>query len=198
MKKYKLITFLFTHLILSSAWAAQETAIFAGGCFWCMEPPFDKLDGVISTTSGYTGGHTKNPTYSKVSAGSTGHAEALKVIYDPAKISYSKLLKVFWRNIDPTTEDAQFCDHGNQYRAGIFYLNDQQKLLAEDSKQSLINSKRFDNPIVTEITAASKFYDAENYHQNYYQKNPLKYKFYRYHCGRDKFLNKYWDKKLER
>lgn len=173
-------------------------ATFAGGCFWCMEPPFDKLQGVISTTSGYTGGQTVNPDYKQVSAGATGHAEAVQIVYDPKQIGYEKLLEVFWRNIDPTTRDAQFCDHGSQYRAEIFYHDDRQRLLAETSKRDLIKNGPFKKPIVTGITAASTFYPAEEYHQDYYQKNPLRYKYYRYRCGRDQFLEQYWgDKNTE-
>jgi peptide-methionine (S)-S-oxide reductase len=167
-------------------------ATFAGGCFWCMEPPFDKLDGVISTTSVYTGGQKKDPTYQEVSAGSTGHTEAVQIVYDPAKITYEKLLDVFWHNIDPTAVNAQFCDHGSQYRSAIFYHDETQKRLAEASKQALDMSKPFKEPIVTEITAASTFYPAEDYHQNYYQKNPIRYKFYRYNCGRDQRLQELW------
>ncbi|MDZ7379899.1 MAG: peptide-methionine (S)-S-oxide reductase MsrA [candidate division KSB1 bacterium] len=167
-------------------------ATFAGGCFWCMEPPFDKLEGVISTTSGYIGGHTTNPTYKEVSAGGTGHAEAVEIVYDPSKISYARLLEVFWRNIDPLTPNGQFCDKGTQYRAGIFYHDETQKQLAEASKQALEASKRFKAPIVTEITPASTFYPAEDYHQDYYLKNPLRYKFYRYNCGRDQRLHELW------
>jgi len=170
----------------------NEVAIFAGGCFWCMEPPFDKLDGVISTTSGYTGGDVENPSYEMVSSGRTGHAEAEKIVYDPAKVSYEKLLDVFWHNIDPTTPDRQFCDSGNQYRSEIFYLNDEQKKLAEASKAELEKTKPFSKPIVTEITRASEFYPAEEYHQDYYQKNPVRYKFYRYGCGRDARLEELW------
>jgi peptide-methionine (S)-S-oxide reductase len=170
-----------------------ETAIFAGGCFWCMEPPFDKLDGVISTTSGYSGGHRKNPTYEEVSAGGTGHAEVVKIAYDPAKISYAELLDVYWKNIDPTTPDRQFCDKGDQYRSAIFYQGEEQKRLAEASRNALEKNKPFDAPIVTEIEAASTFYPAEEYHQDYYTKNPLRYKFYRYSCGRDQRLEELWD-----
>jgi len=166
-------------------------ATFAGGCFWCMEPPFDKLDGVISTTSGYTGGHKENPTYEQVSSGATGHAEAIQIIYDPEKVSYGKLLEVFWRNTDPTDGGGQFCDRGNQYRTAIFYHDDEQKSLAQQSKQALIESKGF-TEIATEITAASAFYSAEEYHQDYYKKNPVRYKFYRYSCGRDKRLKELW------
>lgn len=166
-------------------------ATFAGGCFWCMEPPFDKLDGVISTTSGYTGGHKENPTYEQVSSGTTGHAEAIQVIYDPDKITYDQLLDVFWRNIDPTDKGGQFCDRGSQYRTAIFYHDDEQKRLAERSRQAVIESTGF-KAIATEITAASAFYPAEEYHQDYYKKNPVRYKFYRYSCGRDKRLKELW------
>jgi peptide-methionine (S)-S-oxide reductase len=166
-------------------------ATFAGGCFWCMEPPFDKLDGVISTTPGYTGGHKENPTYEQVSSGTTGHAEAIQVIYDPDKITYDQLLDVFWRNVDPTDGGGQFCDRGSQYRAAIFYHDDEQKRLAERSRQALTESTGF-KAIATEITAASAFYPAEEYHQDYYKKNPVRYKFYRYGCGRDKRLKELW------
>lgn len=169
-----------------------ETTTFAGGCFWCMEPPFDELDGVISTTSGYTGGQTKNPSYEEVSSGVTGHAESVQVLFDPTKISYSQLLDVFWHNIDPLTPDAQFCDHGRQYRTAIFYHGEEQKQLAEASKKALEQSGRFTKPIVTEIVPAGEFYKAEEYHQDYYQKNPLRYKFYRYQCGRDQVLTQLW------
>jgi peptide-methionine (S)-S-oxide reductase len=171
-----------------------ETATFAGGCFWCMEPPFDKLDGVVSTTSGYTGGHTKNPSYEEVSSGGTGHAEAVQIVFDPAKVSYTQLLDVFWHNIDPLTSDAQFCDHGSQYRSAIFYHGGEQKRLAEASKKALEQSGRFTQPIVTEIVPAGEFYKAEEYHQDYYQKNPIRYKFYRYNCGRDQVLEQRWGK----
>ncbi len=181
-------------LSIFAAESNTEIATFAGGCFWCMEPPFDKLDGVISTTSGYTGGHQANPTYKQVSAGTTGHAEAIQVEYDPAKISYTELLAVFWKNIDPTTKNRQFCDHGSQYRSGIFYHNDAQKSAAETSLNKLNQTRPFDEPVVTEITSASTFYPAEEYHQDYYQKNPLRYKYYRYACGRDQRLEKLWGK----
>ncbi|MCF8033395.1 MAG: peptide-methionine (S)-S-oxide reductase MsrA [Desulfarculaceae bacterium] len=169
-------------------------ATFAGGCFWCMEPPFDKLEGVVSTTSGYTGGQTENPTYEEVSAGTTGHAEALRVVYDPAKVSYQKLLEVFWRNIDPTVKDRQFCDVGNQYRSAIFYHDAEQKRLADQSRAKLEASGKFD-AIHTEIVPAGPFYPAEDYHQNYYEKNPVRYKYYRWGCGRDKRLDELWGKK---
>jgi peptide-methionine (S)-S-oxide reductase len=168
------------------------TATFAGGCFWCMEPPFDKLNGVVSTTSGYTGGSKVNPKYEEVSAGITGHAEAVRVVYDPAKVSYPTLLSVFWRNIDPLTPDAQFCDHGTQYRSAIFYGNDAEKQLAEASKSALEESGRFKRPIVTQVVPAATFYPAEDYHQDYYMKNPVRYQFYRYWCGRDQRLLELW------
>jgi peptide-methionine (S)-S-oxide reductase len=177
---------------LTAAENQTETATFAGGCFWCMEPPFDKLDGVISTTSGYTGGHQENPSYKQVSAGVTGHTEAIQIAFDPAKISYEELLAVFWKNIDPTTADRQFCDTGSQYRSGIFYHNDQQKKAAEQSLRTLQQTKPFAEPIVTEVSPAGAFYPAEKYHQDYYQKNPLRYKYYRFACGRDKRLETLW------
>ncbi|MEA1889589.1 MAG: peptide-methionine (S)-S-oxide reductase MsrA [Pseudomonadota bacterium] len=169
-----------------------ETAIFAGGCFWCMEPPFDKLDGVISTTSGYTSGHQKNPTYKQVSAGTTGHTEAIEIVYDPKKVSYEKLLEVFWINIDPLNGKGQFCDFGSQYRTGIFYVDDNQQKLAEESREEII--KKLGKPVVTEITAATEFYPAEDYHQNYYQVNPVRYNYYRWSCGRDQQLKELWGK----
>ena len=169
---------------------ATARATFAGGCFWCMEPPFDKLDGVSATISGYTGGTKKNPTYEEVSSGRTGHAEAVQITYDPQKITYEKLLEVFWRNVDPLTANAQFCDHGSQYRTAIFYYDENQKKLAEASKKEI--AKRFKEPIVTEITAAAEFYPAEDYHQDYYVKNPLRYKYYRFSCGRDQRLEQLW------
>jgi peptide-methionine (S)-S-oxide reductase len=167
-------------------------AIFAGGCFWCMEPPYDELAGVHETISGYMGGHVKNPTYQQVTSGETGHAEVVKVTYDPSLIDYGRLLEVFWRNIDPLTEDRQFCDRGSQYRSAIFYVDNEQRALAEASRQALEASERFNEPIVTEVTAAGTFYPAEDYHQDYYQKNPLRYKLYRYNCGRDQRLKKLW------
>lgn len=175
-----------------TATPAYETATFAGGCFWCMEAPFDKLEGVISTTSGYTGGHKKNPTYKEVSHGGTGHAEAVQIVYDPEKVSYTKLLDVFWHNVDPTNAHGQFCDNGDQYRSEIFYHNEEQRRLAVASEQELEKNKPFAAPIVTRIAPASTFYPAEDYHQNYYQKNPIRYKFYRYSCGRDQQLEKLW------
>jgi peptide-methionine (S)-S-oxide reductase len=169
-----------------------EKATFAGGCFWCMEPPFDRLGGVVSVTAGYTGGQKKNPSYEEVSSGTTGHAESVEVIYDPAKISYSKLLDVFWHNIDPTVKDRQFCDTGSQYRTAIFYHDEEQKMLAEQSKKMLIDAKRLKGPVYTEITPVAAFYKAEEYHQKYYKKNPVRYQFYRWNCGRDQRLKEIW------
>jgi peptide-methionine (S)-S-oxide reductase len=177
---------------LAGAAGAQELgkATFAGGCFWCMEPPFDELDGVISTTSGYIGGRTDNPTYRQVSAGTTGHTEAVEVVYDPRKVTYQQLLEVFWRNIDPLTANAQFCDVGSQYRSGIFVHDETQRRLAEESKRAV--AQRLGKPIVTEITPASRFWPAEDYHQDYYRKNPVRYKLYRTGCGRDLRLQAIW------
>jgi len=172
--------------------AGLETATFAGGCFWCMVPPFARLDGVVSITSGYTGGRTLNPTYEEVSAGGTGHAEAVEILFDPEKIRYEALLEVFWHNVDPTADDHQFCDHGNQYRSEIFYHNEVQKRSAEESRAALEKSKPFREPIVTKITRAAAFYPAEEYHQDFYKKNPLRYKLYRHQCGRDHRLKELW------
>jgi peptide-methionine (S)-S-oxide reductase len=171
---------------------ATAKATFAGGCFWCMEAPFDKIDGVISTTSGYIGGSKKNPTYQEVSAGSTGHTEAVQVVYDPKKVTYDKLLYTFWRNIDPSVKNQQFCDVGTQYRPGVFYHDDAQKAAAEKSKSELAKSKPFKAEIVAEITKADEFYPAEEYHQDYYVKNPVRYNFYRSGCGRDARLKELW------
>jgi len=188
-------------LLLGSAAAAQAPgaepahlakATFAGGCFWCMQPPFDKLEGVVSTTVGYTGGAVQNPTYQQVAAGGTGHAESIEVSYDPTKVSYERLLDVFWHNVDPLTANAQFCDHGNQYRTAIFYHDAGQQRLAEASREALEKSGRFHQPIVTQIVPAGEFYPAEDYHQSYYKKNPVRYKFYRYTCGRDERLEQLW------
>ncbi len=171
-----------------------EKATFAGGCFWCMQPPFDKLHGVISTSVGYTDGKLKNPTYQQVCAGITGHTEAIEIKFDPTVITYRELLDVFWRNIDPTVKNRQFVDVGTQYRAGIYYHNDAQKLEAVNSKEKLQASKFFKKDIVTEIKMATTFYHAEEYHQKYYKKSPMSYYRYRYGSGRDKFLEKYWGK----
>jgi peptide-methionine (S)-S-oxide reductase len=177
---------------LPAAPPGSAVATFAGGCFWCMEAPFDKLDGVLATTSGYTGGMRTNPTYEEVSSGRTGHAEAVQVLYDPKRISYEKLLDVFWRNIDPTVKDRQFCDVGNQYRSAIFVHTDAQRSAAEASKAALEKSKPFKAPIVTPIVAAAEFWPAEEYHQDYYIKNPVRYAYYRTGCGRDARLKELW------
>jgi peptide-methionine (S)-S-oxide reductase len=170
----------------------SASAVFAGGCFWCMEPPFDALDGVLSTTSGYTGGHLERPSYEQVSEGGTGHREAVRVEYDPARISYSKLLEVFWRNVDPLDGGGQFCDRGPQYASAIFTADAEQRRLAEASKRELAQSKRFAPPIATEILDTGPFYPAEDYHQDYARKNPLRYRFYRSGCGRDARLEAVW------
>jgi peptide-methionine (S)-S-oxide reductase len=159
-----------------------------------MEPPFDNLNGVVSTTSGYIGGSKRDPTYEEVSSGGTGHAEAVEVLYDPARVSYEKLLDVFWHNVDPTVRDRQFCDVGEQYRTGIFYHDKTQKRLAEESRAALGRSRPFKEEVVTEIVPAGRFYPAEEYHQDYYKKNPVRYKFYRYNCGRDHRLEQLWGK----
>ena len=173
----------------------NEIAILAGGCFWCMQPPFDKAKGVLSTAAGYTGGSGKNPTYEEVSAGGTGHAESVQVTFDPSQITYEQILDVFWRQVDPTATNAQFCDHGDQYRSAIFYRNERQKKLAQESKEKLEKSGRYGGKkLVTEITPAGDFWPAEDYHQAYYQKNPIRYKFYRFNCGRDQVLEKIWGK----
>lgn len=172
--------------------AKLEKATFAGGCFWCMEAPFDKLPGVVSVTVGYTGGQLKNPTYEQVSAGGTGHAEAVQIVFDPARISYSKLLDVYWHNIDPTVKDRQFCDVGHQYRSAIFVANEEQRRLALQSRDALEKNKPFREQVVTEIDPAGEFYKAEEYHQHYYKKNPLRYAFYRAACGRDRRLKELW------
>ncbi|MGF1568358.1 MAG: peptide-methionine (S)-S-oxide reductase MsrA [Nodosilinea sp.] len=169
------------------------TATFAGGCFWCMEKPFDQLDGVVSTTSGYTGGTQENPTYAEVSAGGTGHVEAVQVVYDPTQVSYDTLLEVFWKNVDPVDDHGQFCDKGSQYRAKIFVADDQQRRLAEQSKQALSQAAKFQSsPIVTAIEPAQTFFPAEAYHQDYYLTHPVRYNFYRNACGRDQRLQEVW------
>ncbi|MBT0665084.1 peptide-methionine (S)-S-oxide reductase MsrA [Geobacter pelophilus] len=192
----KLLLNLFIALLLTfgsgmcSAAQKSESAIFAGGCFWCMESPFDGIDGVISTTVGYTGGFTQNPTYEQVSSGTTGHMEAVQVLYDPGKVSYQQLLDTFWRNIDPLNNGGQFCDNGPQYRAAIFYGNETQKRQAEISRAWLEEERGWQ--IVTDIRPAVVFYPAEEYHQGYYKKNPLRYRFYRANCGRDERLKELW------
>ena len=176
--------------------AAQDTghakATFAGGCFWCVEEAFAKVPGVISAVSGYTDGDVANPSYKQVTGGQTGHAEAVEVIFDPAQVRYEQLLYVFWRNVDPTVVDRQFCDVGNQYRTAIFVHDDEQMRLAEASKKALQASKPFTEPIVTPIVAASTFYPAEDYHQDYYKHNPLRYRFYKWNCGRAQRLAELW------
>jgi peptide-methionine (S)-S-oxide reductase len=172
--------------------AERGEAIFAGGCFWCMETAFEGVPGIQSAVSGYAGGAKKNPTYEEVSSGGTGHAEVVKVTFDPAKISYAKLLEIFWHNIDPISAGGQFCDRGTQYRSGIFYLDDAQKKAAEESKRAIEASKRFDRPIVTEITRAGEFTPAEEYHQDFFKKSPARYQSYRLGCGRDRRLKELW------
>jgi peptide-methionine (S)-S-oxide reductase len=169
-----------------------EKATFAGGCFWCMEHPFDEIPGVVSVTPGYTGGQKKSPTYEEVSAGGTGHAESVQIVYDPARVTYEKLLDVFWHNIDPVAKDRQFCDAGHQYRSAIFYQNEEQHRLALQSKALLEKNKTFNEPVATEIVQATEFYPAEDYHQHYYKKNPIRYKYYRTTCGRDRRLKELW------
>jgi peptide methionine sulfoxide reductase msrA/msrB len=172
-------------------------ATFAGGCFWCTESDFEKLPGVVEVISGYTGGTKENPTYAEVSSGKTGHVEAVQVYYDPTKITYQELLDTFWKHVDPTDAGGQFVDRGAQYRSAIFYHDEEQKRLAEESKEALSKSGRFNKPIVTEILKFTKFYEAEDYHQDYYKTHALKYKFYRYASGRDQFLEKVWGKEME-
>ena len=171
-------------------WTDEATAVFAGGCFWCMEPPYDKLPGVLDTTSGYTGGRTDNPTYEQVTAGGTGHFEAVRVTYDPDRISYDELLAVFWRNIDPFDDRGQFCDRGSSYRAAIFFGNEAERVLAEAGKADI--ELRFARKVATRVLPAARFHVAEGYHQNYYTENPLRYRYYRYSCGRDARLKEVW------
>ena len=172
--------------------ATTAVATFAGGCFWCMEPPFDKQAGVIATTSGYMGGRKRNPTYEEVSAGITGHAEVVQVVFDPAKVSYKALLEIYWRNVDPTVKDRQFCDVGEQYRTAIFVHTDEQRRVAEASKADLAKTKPFKEPLVTPVVDAGEFWPAEDYHQDYYIKNPVRYTYYRTGCGRDARLKQLW------
>lgn len=200
-----LICLLLAGLVFAGPAAAQDsasggadrridTAIFAGGCFWCMQEAFEKVDGVVEVTAGYAGGTVAKPTYEQVSAGGTGHAESVEVKYDPRKITYARLLDVFWHNVDPVTPERQFCDAGHQYRSAIFYRDDGQRRAAEASKRALEDSKRFSQPIVTEIVAAGTFYPAEEYHQDYYKKNPARYHFYKFNCGRAQRLEELWGK----
>lgn len=172
----------------------SAVAVFAGGCFWCSEADFDKLPGVLQTTSGYIGGSIENPTYEEVSSGRSGHFEAVQVRFDPRQTSYAKLLEAFWPSIDPLNGNGQFCDNGPQYRSAIFYLNAEQQRLAEASKNALAGSGRFQQPIATQILAATTFYAAEDYHQDYHRKNPLRYRYYRHGCGRDQRLQELWGK----
>jgi peptide-methionine (S)-S-oxide reductase len=172
--------------------AKPAKATFAGGCFWCMEEAFEAVAGVNAVVSGYMGGKTKNPSYEQVSSGRSGHAEVVQIEYDPKRVSYEKLLEAFWRNIDPTQPNAQFCDHGSQYRTAIFYHDEAQKRLAEASRTALVKSKPFKGEIVTEISKAAEFYPAEDYHQDYYKKNPVRYKFYKTGCGRVARLKELW------
>jgi peptide methionine sulfoxide reductase msrA/msrB len=200
LEKTLLISILLLPLLVTRADAANaprlEKAIFAGGCFWCMTSPFEKLNGVHEVVSGYTGGAGPNPTYEDYAE--KGHIEAVQVTYDPSKSSYPELLDVFWRQIDPTDRGGQFCDRGPQYRSAIFYENAEQKRLAEISKEALGKTGRYQKPIVTELIKASQFYKAEDYHQDYHKKNPIRYKFYRFNCGRDQYLEKIWGKNMEK
>jgi peptide-methionine (S)-S-oxide reductase len=180
--------------VLAAADTMPGKAYFAGGCFWCMEEVFEKVEGVLSATSGYMGGAVSNPTYEEVSAGRTGHTESVEVVYDPAKVNYQKLLDAFWRNVDPITPNAQFCDHGNQYRSAIFFRTDEEKRASDSSKQAIEQSRRFKEPIVTQIVMAPQFYPAEEYHQDFYKKNPIRYKLYKYNCGRAQRLEELWGK----
>jgi len=174
--------------------AAPAKAYFAGGCFWCMEEVFEKVDGVLAVVSGYMDGTVANPTYEQVSSGGTGHAESVEVSYDPAKVSYQQLLAAFWQNVDPLTPNAQFCDHGSQYRSAVFYGTEAEKRLAEESKRAIEQSRRFSQPIVTQLSNASTFYPAEDYHQDFYKKNPIRYKYYKFNCGRAQRLEALWGK----
>jgi peptide-methionine (S)-S-oxide reductase len=203
MRRLSALSFFIVALLFIGAWnlqAASQAAMdatpgkayFAGGCFWCMEEAFEKVEGVLSATSGYMGGTVANPSYEEVSAGRTGHAESVEVVYDPARVSYQKLLDAFWHNVDPITPNAQFCDHGSQYRSAIFFQTDEEKRASDTSKQAIEQSKRFKEPIVTQIVMASQFYPAEEYHQDFYKKNPVRYKFYKYNCGRTKRLEELW------
>ena len=203
MRKEASLAILTVAVLLVGAWNVQSTshaaadatlskAYFAGGCFWCMEEAFEKVEGVLSATSGYMGGRVANPSYEEVSAGRTGHAESVEVVYDPSKVSYQKLLDAFWHNVDPVTANAQFCDHGSQYRSAIFFQTDEEKRASEVSKQAIEQSKRFAEPVVTQIVQASQFYPAEEYHQDFYKKNPIRYKVYKYNCGRAQRLEALW------
>jgi len=187
-----LLALLATFAGAQTAPASTAKATFAGGCFWCVEADFDKVPGVLSTTSGYTGGNVANPSYEQVSSKRTGHAEAVEIVFDPGRVSYEKLVEHFWRTIDPTTKDAQFCDHGSPYRTAIFANDEAQLKIAQASLEALKKSKPFKEPIVTEIVSAGPFYKAEDYHQDYYKKNPVRYQYYRSACGRDARLKQLW------
>ena len=192
MSKRFVLLLLSLLLLASAAEAATlKTATFAGGCFWCMEPAFERVKGVVSATSGYTGGWKGNPTYEEVSAGVTGHRESVEVLYDPAQVSYAKLLDVFWHNVDPTDNTGQFCDKGNQYKSAIFYHDASEKAAAEASKKAILAAGRVTR-IYTDILPAGPFFKAEEYHQDYYKKNPVRYNFYRFNCGRDRRLEQVW------
>jgi methionine-S-sulfoxide reductase len=189
-----IITCLYCTFFTGASYAEEQIATFAGGCFWCSESDFEKLDGVISATSGYIGGHLENPSYKQVSSGKTGHTEGIQIIFDNQTISYPNLLEHFWKSIDPTDAGGQFCDRGQQYRSEIFYHTEEQRLAAEKSRKSLSDKVDLGAPVETQITAASIFYAAEDYHQDYYLKNPLRYNYYRWGCGRDKRLEELWGK----
>ena len=200
LKRWLWIAFLCSSAFSASAYAqskpaAPAKATFAGGCFWCMEEAYEKLPGVISAVSGYMGGRTRNPTYEQVSTGGSGHAEVVQVQYDPTKITYEKLVEAFWRNVDPTQRDGQFCDHGSQYRSAIFYQGEEQKKAADASRAALEKSKPFKGEIVTQIVPAAEFYPAEEYHQDYYKKNPVRYKVYKTGCGREARLQAVWGRR---
>ena len=192
-----LFSFLLLAPLSSFAQKNYAKATFAGGCFWCMESPFEKLEGVVDVISGYTGGHKESPNYKEVSAGGTGHLEAIQILYDPSKISYSELLDVFWRQIDPTDPGGQFVDRGDQYTTAIFYHSEEQRVSAQKSIEELEKTGMFNKPIVTKIRKASKFYKAEDYHQDYHKKNPIRYKYYRHNSGRDQYLKKIWENKIK-
>ncbi len=204
MKRQALLSVLVWVVMVFGSWTLHSTgpataatpgkAYFAGGCFWCMEEVFEKVEGVLSVTSGYMGGTVANPSYEEVSAGRTGHAESVEVVYDQAKVSYQTLLEAFWRNVDPITPNAQFCDHGSQYRSAIFFQTDEEKRAADSFRQAIEQSKRLNGPIVTQIVPAAQFYPAEEYHQDFYKKNPVRYKFYKYNCGRAQRLEELWGK----
>src|SRR5512147_308175 len=200
-EKLLIATLLVLPLTVSLAIAGStehlEKATFAGGCFWCMTPPFEKLEGVKEVVSGYTGGHKVNPTYEDVTSETTGHLESVEITFDPERVSYQKLLDVFWRQINPTDAGGQFVDRGPSYKSAIFYHNEEQKRLAEESKKKLEQSGRFNKPIITEIRPAGPFYQAEEYHQDYWKKNPVRYKFYRYNSGRDQYLEKVWGREKD-